>query len=62
MRVLIASLWEETTNEHCKMTCLHVIDEYIGDPALMKHYLALADTVDGIYLKECVSTLRRRKR
>lgn len=58
LRELLPLAWETSADEHHKLAVLAVIADYLPDPVLLRHYLALADAVPGAYLAGYVRDLR----
>jgi hypothetical protein len=56
IRSLVEQSWQ-VDDEHYKITCLHIIDEYMGDKELLRQYLQKAMQSPGNYLADYVEAL-----
>ncbi|MBC7865504.1 MAG: hypothetical protein IAF38_21190 [Bacteroidia bacterium] len=61
---LVEAYWTRPVDdeEHKKMACLFVIDEYLDDFDMLQKYIALCKEDDGPYLHNCINELINNQR
>jgi hypothetical protein len=61
IRSLVERSWREQDDEHHRMMCLGIINEYIKDTDLLKKYLTMAEMDNRQYISGYVKTLKENK-
>lgn len=61
IRALVGRSWTEQDDEHHKMMCLGIINEFIKDTELLNKYLKMAELDDRSYITNYVQELKRKQ-